>query len=192
MSRTNSGLNWIKNALLYTEFKSLRVNLLEQGDLGPVHTNAFSKRSVLPKTHQKLRVHHTVVFAAFSPLKRSKALQQSSAHATNIRTRNVCDVNDVNVFESLRFRRLHSGKRFQMYAFSMKMISVFDRCSVDDRRKRIEKYAISNENALAWTGRGLWANRITYRNKWITSYLYPKTVVAWQVSSKLFSLYVSL
>ena len=40
-----------------------------------------------------------------------------------------------------------------MYTFSMKTISVFefDRCSVEDRRKRIEEYAF--ENALVWTGR---------------------------------------
>ena len=38
-----------------------------------------------------------------------------------------------------------------MYAFSMKTIGVFDGCSVDDKRKRIKKYALSNENALVWT-----------------------------------------
>ena len=41
-----------------------------------------------------------------------------------------------------------------MYAFSMKTISVFDRYSVDDGRKRIEMYTFSNENALVWTGPG--------------------------------------
>ena len=50
------------------------------------------------------------------------------------------------------FKCLQSGQRFQMYAFSTKTIIVFDRCSVDDRPKRIEKYAFSNENALVWTG----------------------------------------
>ena len=40
-----------------------------------------------------------------------------------------------------------------MYVFSMKTISVFHRCSVDDRRERIrEKFAFSNENAAVWTG----------------------------------------
>lgn len=33
-----------------------------------------------------------------------------------------------------------------MYAFSMKTMSVFDRLSVDGRRKRIKKYTLSNEN----------------------------------------------
>lgn len=55
----------------------------------------------------------------------------------------------LSVFESLRFRRPHwddsslffkcllSELRFQMYAFSFKTMSVFDRISVDDRRKRV-------------------------------------------------------
>ena len=42
--------------------------------------------------------------------------------------------------------------RFRM----MKTLSVFNRCSVDDRRKRMEKCAFANENqdenALVWTG----------------------------------------
>jgi hypothetical protein len=57
------------------------------------------------------------------------------------------DVNDVSVFESLRFRTVFAvhtnaiGLRFRMYAFSMKTISVFDRVCVDRRPKRIEMYA---------------------------------------------------
>ena len=51
----------------------------------------FRNAPFLPKTHQKLCVH-TIVFAAFTPVhtkmleyprKRTKTLQQSSAHAAN-------------------------------------------------------------------------------------------------------------
>ena len=31
-------------------------------------------------------------------------------------------------------------------------VGIFGRFSVDDRRKRIKKYAFSNENALVWIG----------------------------------------
>lgn len=34
----------------------------------------------------------------------------------------------------------------------MKTISALDHCSVDNRRKHIEKHAFSNENALVFTG----------------------------------------
>ena len=39
-----------------------------------------------------------------------------------------------------------------MYAFSMKTITVSDRFSVEARRCVFEMYALSNENALVWTG----------------------------------------
>ena len=45
--------------------------------------------------------------------------------------------------------------RFQkppLSPFSQTYTSVFDRISADGRRKRIKKYAFSNENALVWTG----------------------------------------
>ena len=41
----------------------------------------------------------------------------------------------------------HCGQCFYMYTFSMKMMSVCDRVSVNSKRK---KYAFSNENALVW------------------------------------------
>ena len=47
----------------------------------------------------------------------------------------------------LCFQILHSGQGFKMYAFSMKMLSIFNRCSVNDRQKCIEKYAFTSENA---------------------------------------------
>ena len=63
-----------------------------------------------------------------------------------------------------------------MYAFSMKTISVFDRCSVDDRRKRIEKYEFTNENALVWTGPKMDGDNLMDMNRrrvcwWITIYV---------------------
>ena len=64
-------------------------------------------------------------------------------------------MNDVSVFKSLLFT-VHTntiGLRFQMSLLwrSFSNVCVFDRGSVHDRRKRIEKYAFSNENALVWT-----------------------------------------
>ena len=43
-------------------------------------------------------------------------------------------------------------QRFQIDAFSVSTLSVFERISVDGRPKRIEIHAFSNENALVWTG----------------------------------------
>ncbi len=44
-------------------------------------------------------------------------------------------------------------QRFQIDAFSVNTLSVFERIiSVDGRPKRIEMYAFSNENALVRTG----------------------------------------
>ena len=71
---------------------------------------------------------------------------------------------DVIVFKSIRFRVstliryvcvficIHFQQRFQIDAFSVNTLSVFERISVDGRPKRIEMYAFSNENALVWTG----------------------------------------
>ena len=68
------------------------------------------------------------------------------------------------VFNSLCFHLSRLEKeRFQNDAFQMSplwklfsnfsvFISVFGRSSVDDRRKRIKKYAFSNENALVGWG----------------------------------------
>ena len=60
-------------------------------------------------------------------------------------------VHDVSVFENIRFRRfrrkasvfesLHLGRGFRKPPFSWVKVSVFHRISVDDRRKRIQKYA---------------------------------------------------
>ena len=74
------------------------------------------------------------------------------------------DASDVIVFKSIRFRVstliryvcvficIHFQQRFQIDAFSVNTLSVFERISVDGRPKRIEMYAFSNENALVWTG----------------------------------------
>ena len=71
---------------------------------------------------------------------------------------------DVSVFENLRFhpstlirwtsvfKNLHSWERFRKPLFSQTYTFVFDRISVDGRRKRIKMYAFSYENALVWTG----------------------------------------
>ncbi len=47
---------------------------------------------------------------------------------------------------------IHFQQRFQIDAFSVNTLSVFERISVDGRPKRIEMDAFSNENALVWTG----------------------------------------
>jgi hypothetical protein len=74
------------------------------------------------------------------------------------------DASDVIVFKSIRFRVstliryvcvficIHFQQRFQIDAFSVNTLSVFERISVDGSPKRIEMYAFSNENALVWTG----------------------------------------
>ena len=71
---------------------------------------------------------------------------------------------DVIVFKSVSFQVstliqyvcvsicIHFQQRFQISAFSLNTLSVFERISVDGRPKRIEMYAFSNENALVWTG----------------------------------------
>ena len=77
------------------------------------------------------------------------------------------DASDVIVFKSIRFRVstliryicvficIHFQQRFQIDAFSVNTLSVFERISVDGRPKRIEMYAFSNENALASVDRVL-------------------------------------
>ena len=71
---------------------------------------------------------------------------------------------DVFVFKSARFQVstliryvcvficIHFQQRFQIDAFSVNTLSVFESISVDGRPKRFEMYAFSNENALVWTG----------------------------------------
>ncbi len=51
----------------------------------------------------------------------------------------------VSVFECV-FICIHFQQRFQIDAFSVNTLSVFERISVDGRPKRIEMYA------LVWTG----------------------------------------
>ena len=54
---------------------------------------------------------------------------------------------------SFHFKCLQSGQRFQMYAFSLKTMSVFDRLSVDDSaEKRFKKYVFSIEAAKVSQG----------------------------------------
>ena len=72
---------------------------------------------------------------------------------------------DVIVFKIVRFQMstlirnvcvsicIHFQQRFQIEAFSVNTLSVFERISVDGSvPKRIEMYAFSNENALVWIG----------------------------------------
>ena len=132
---------------------------------GYVHTNPFSYASVFDptKTDTNIRVH-TSVFESFSTV--------STSYEKTICFRSPCEtdyrVHDVSVFENgLRFRAstpirkasifesLHLGRRFRKPPFSWVKVSVFHRISVDNRRKRIQKYAFSNENGLVWTGAGL-------------------------------------
>ncbi len=77
------------------------------------------------------------------------------------------DASDVIVFKTIRFRVstliryvcvficIHFQQRFQIDAFSVNTLSVFERISVDGRPKRIEMYAFSNENALYSVDRAL-------------------------------------
>ena len=124
----------------------------------------FRNAPFLRKTHQKFRVH-TIVFSAFSPStpKRLNTLENATTVICTFDKSTQIDWIGVHVmWTRLVFSKafvfavhtkcLHSGERFHMYAFSMKTISVFDRSSVDDSRKRIEKYAFSNENPLVWSG----------------------------------------
>ena len=109
---------------------------------------------------------HTSVFESFSTVHTSyeKTIRFRSPWETDYR------VHDVSVFENLQFRRfrpstlvrkasvfesLHLGRRSRKPPFSWVKVSVFHRISVDNRRKRIQKYAFSNENGLVWTGAGL-------------------------------------
>ena len=74
------------------------------------------------------------------------------------------EMTDVIVFKSTCFQVstliryvcvcicIHFQQRFQIDAFSVNTLSVFERISVDGRPKRIKMYAFSNENALVWTG----------------------------------------
>ena len=131
-----------------------------------VNTNPFSYASVFDptKTDTNIRVH-TSVFESFSTVHtiamRKRYVFILHAWETDYR------VHDVSVFESLRFRRfrpstlirkasvfesLHLGRRFRKPPFSWDKVSVFHRIRVDDRRKRMQKYAFSNENGLVWTG----------------------------------------
>ena len=117
--------------------------------LGYVHINPFSYASVFypTKTDTNIRVH-TNVFESFSTVHTSyeKTIRFRSPWETDYR------VHDVSVFENLRFRRfrpstlirkasvfesLHLGRRFRKPPFSWIKVSVFDRISVDDRRKWI-------------------------------------------------------
>ena len=52
----------------------------------------------------------------------------------------------------MRFHLYSLSTTFQIDAFSVNTLSVFERISVDGRPKHIEMYAFSNENALVWTG----------------------------------------
>ena len=116
------------------------------------------------KRDTNIRVH-TSVFESFSTVHtiamRKRYVFILHAWETDYR------VHDVSVFESLRFRRfrpstlirkasvfesLHLGRRFRKPPFSWDKVSVFHRIRVDDRRKRMQKYAFSNENGLVWTG----------------------------------------
>ena len=56
-------------------------------------------------------------------------------------------IRKASVFESL-----HLGRRFRKRPFSWVEVSVLHLISVDDRRKRIQKYVFSSENGLVWTG----------------------------------------
>ena len=61
------------------------------------------------------------------------------------------------------FKCLRIQKRFQMSPFPKTKASVFDRCSVVARWKRIENDAFSNENALMWLRAKSLKNSISQR-----------------------------
>ena len=46
-------------------------------------------------------------------------------------------------YNNIVFKSFHFGDRFQKLSFSVKTIIVFDRCRVDARLKRKEKFAVS-------------------------------------------------
>ena len=68
------------------------------------------------------------------------------------------------------WRICKSNQRFQTLSFSPSTLIVFEnlhfqwrfqRFTVDGRRKRIEKYVFSNENALVWTGpKAFWGKMV--------------------------------
>ena len=112
---------------------------------------------------QRKRIQISASTLAFSTVHTSyeKTIRFRSPWETDYR------VHDVSVLENLRFRRfrpstlirkasaferLHLGRRFRKPPFSWVKVSVFHRISVDDRRKRIQKYAFSKKNGLVWTG----------------------------------------
>ena len=123
--------------------------------------------SVLYKA--KFNCKQTITFARSirNSIPGSSAMFRCNYSATswlNIWERVAIDASDVIVFKSIRFRMstliryvcvficIHFQQRFQIDAFSVNTLSVFERISVDGRPKRIEMYAFSNENALVWTG----------------------------------------
>ena len=119
-------------------------------------------RNVPVETHQKLRVH-TIVFVAFFPstLKRSKTIENATRVLWTCERR--CEWRQrfqkppFSPFTLIRlgsvFKYLHSGQRFQMYAFSC------GHCGVDDRRKRIEKY-----EKVCISVDGAWELNLMYSN----------------------------
>ena len=75
----------------------------------PVYTEhpVIAAVGLTPNSYISLK--HTIVFATFSPstLKRSNTLENATTVTGNATNRRACDVNDVSVFESLRFRCPH-------------------------------------------------------------------------------------
>ena len=137
---------------------NITLNMIWKFDWGYVHTNPFSYASTLnpTKTDTNIRVH-TSVFESFSTV--------HTSYEKTIRFRSPWEidhgVHDVSVFENLCFRHfrpstlirkasvfesLQLGRRFRNPPFSWDKVSFSHRISVDDRRKRIQKYAFSNEN----------------------------------------------
>ena len=109
---------------------------------GYVHTNPSSYASVFDptKTDTNIRVH---IFRSNIPFSVGDWLSSSWRQRFHPSTL----IRKASVSESL-----HLGRRFRKPPFSRVKVSVFHRISVDDRRKRIQKYAYSNENGLVWTG----------------------------------------
>ena len=116
---------------------------------------------------ERKRIQISTSTLAFSNRFRPSTLAVRKRYVFVLRGRLNYRVHDVSVFENLRFRRfhpstlirkasvfesLHLGRRFRKPPFSWVKVSVFHRISVDDWRKRIQKYPFSNENGLVWTG----------------------------------------
>ena len=81
-----------------------------------------------------------IIYVALVDMGRRHRFQKcpfSDVHTNTICMRSIC---------------IHFQQRFQIDAFSVNTLSVFERISVDGRPKRINLYAFSNENALVWTG----------------------------------------